>query len=68
MRYFFRWFYNTKNVNGFLTNNSESNGGFVPIRLWKTPNFLNIDKKKTGQISPYLKTDLWEKRRYSECC
>ncbi|MBA3749577.1 MAG: hypothetical protein H0X03_01520 [Nitrosopumilus sp.] len=61
IKYFFRWFYNTKNVNGFLSNDSENNDSFVSIREWKTPHFLNIDKKKTNRISPYIETELWEK-------
>ena len=28
---------------------------------WETPDFVNIKKKKTKRISPYLENELWEK-------
>ena len=62
MKYFFRWFYNTKNVNGFLGTIEPEENVHIPFGDWKTPAFFNIDKKKTKRLSPYLETELWEKR------
>src|SRR6476620_6561765 len=51
IKYFFRWFYNTKNVNGFSSNHYDAQAvEYVSINDWKTPIFLNIDKKKTKRI------------------
>jgi len=61
IKYSFRWLYNTKNVNGFLGTPSSIPDTYVPIKDWKTPSFLNIDKKKTKRLSPYLETELWDK-------
>ncbi|MGN6622928.1 MAG: hypothetical protein ACTHKK_02155, partial [Candidatus Nitrosocosmicus sp.] len=61
IKYFFRWLYNTKNVNGFISNKSNDQLEYLSIKEWKTPIFLNIDKKKTKRISPYIETELWEK-------
>ena len=61
IKYFFRWLYNTKNVDGFLSINFDYNVDYVSVSEWKTPIFLNIDKKKTKRISPYMETELWEK-------
>ena len=33
----------------------------VPFSEWKTPDFVQIKKKKTKRISPYLENELWEK-------
>jgi hypothetical protein len=33
----------------------------VPFSEWKTPDFVNIKKKKTKRISSYLENELWEK-------
>lgn len=61
IKYFFRWLYNTKNVNGFLETDHDNKYEYIPIKEWKTPSFLIIDKKKTKRLSPYLETELWEK-------
>ncbi len=61
IKYFFRWLYNTKNVNGFLETDHDNEYEYIPIKEWKTPSFLIIDKKKTKRLSPYLETELWEK-------
>jgi hypothetical protein len=44
IKYFFRWLYNCKG--------KEFDD--VPFSEWKTPNFVQIKKKKTKRISPYL--------------
>jgi hypothetical protein len=44
IKYFFRWLYNCKG--------KELDD--VPFSEWKTPNFVQIKKKKTKRISPYL--------------
>lgn len=61
IKYFFRWLHNTKNISGFLQTHHEDEDRYVPIKEWKTPLFLRIDKKKTKRLSPYLETELWEK-------
>jgi integrase/recombinase XerD len=62
IKYFFRWFYNTKNINGFSSTYFDVQAvDYVSINDWKTPIFLNIDKRKTKRISPYIETELWEK-------
>jgi hypothetical protein len=44
-----------------LKSNSYDQETYIPIKEWKTPSFLKIDKKKTKRLSPYLETELWEK-------
>jgi hypothetical protein len=61
LKYFFRWLHNTKNSSGLLDSNLDDEKIYIPIRDWKTPSFLRIDKKKTKRSSPYLETELWEK-------
>ena len=51
IKYFFRWMYNCK----------DKQLDEVPFSEWKTPDFVNIKKKKTKRISPYLENELWEK-------
>jgi integrase len=51
IKYFFRWLYNCK----------EKELDDVPFSDWATPNFVQIRKKKTKRISPYLENELWEK-------
>ncbi len=60
LKYFFRWLHNTKN-SGLLNSNLDDEEIYIPIKDWKTPSFLRIDKKKTKRSSPYLETELWEK-------
>src|SRR6185437_2757460 len=54
IKYFFRWFYNTKNVNGFLSDGYDEQLEYISMKECKTPSFLNIDKKKTKRINPYI--------------
>jgi hypothetical protein len=51
IKYFFRWMYNCK----------DKDLDDVPFSDWKTPDFVQIKKKKTKRISPYLENELWEK-------
>jgi len=51
IKYFFRWMYNCK----------DKELDDVPFSEWKTPDFVQIKKKKTKRISPYLENELWEK-------
>jgi hypothetical protein len=51
IKYFFRWMYNCK----------DKELDDVPFSDWTTPNFVQIKKKKTKRISPYLENELWEK-------
>jgi integrase/recombinase XerD len=51
IKYFFRWLYNCKDKD--LDDN--------PYSEWITPDFVQIRKKKTKRISPYLENELWEK-------
>lgn len=61
LKYFFRWLHNTKYYSGLLDSNLDEEEIYIPIKDWKTPSFLRIDKKKTKRSSPYLETELWEK-------
>jgi hypothetical protein len=61
LKYFFRWLHNTKNSSGLLDSNLDDEEIYIPIKDWKTPSFLRIDKKKTKRSSPYLESELWEK-------
>lgn len=49
LKYFFRWLYNYR---------SHQNGD---ISDWHTPDFIQIRKKKTKCISPYLETEIWDR-------
>jgi integrase len=53
IKYFFRWLYNCKD--------KELDDNDIPFSEWKTPDFVQIKKKKTKRISPYLENELWEK-------
>lgn len=51
LKYFFRWMYNCK----------DKTLDDVPFSEWETPNFVQIKKKSTKRISPYLESELWER-------
>jgi hypothetical protein len=51
IKYFFRWLYNCK----------DKDLDDIPFSEWETPDFVQIKKKKTKRISPYLENELWEK-------
>jgi hypothetical protein len=54
IKYFFRWLHNYKLV-------KEIGSEPQAIYNWITPPFLEIKKKKTKRISPYLETELWDR-------
>jgi hypothetical protein len=49
LKYFFRWLHNCQ---GRLN---------VDATDWNTPVFVQIKKKKTKRISPYLETEIWDR-------
>jgi hypothetical protein len=55
IKMFYRWLYNVK----LKGNNNERN--YYNISNWKTPDFVNINKKKTKRLSPYNESDIWDK-------
>jgi hypothetical protein len=54
LKMFYRWLYNLK-----LKGNEQSN--IHDINNWKTPDFVNINKKKTKRLSPYNESHIWDK-------
>jgi integrase/recombinase XerD len=62
IKYFFRWLYNTYN-NRHFQNEVIDNTITYPLAYdeWKTTDFIQIKKKKTKRLSPYLETELWER-------
>jgi integrase/recombinase XerD len=62
IKYFFRWLYNIYN-NRHFQNEVIDNTITYPLAYdeWKTPGFIQIKKKKTKRLSPYLETELWER-------
>jgi integrase/recombinase XerD len=54
IKYFLRWLRNHKD---------KAQKGIEPLQqsYWITPSFVNIKKKKTRRISPYLESELWER-------
>ena len=62
IKYFFRWLYNIYNNRNFQ-NEVIDNTITYPLSYddWKTPGFIQIKKKKTKRLSPYLETELWER-------
>ncbi|MGE5634259.1 MAG: hypothetical protein ACM3VV_03435, partial [Deltaproteobacteria bacterium] len=52
IKYFFRWLYNYKDKE--LDDDAQ-------FSEWITPDFVQIRKKKTKRISPYLENELWER-------
>lgn len=62
IKYFFRWLHNIYNNRNFQ-NEAIDNTITYPLSYddWKTPGFIQIKKKKTKRLSPYLETELWER-------
>lgn len=52
IKYFFRWLYNYKLI--------EDNQ-IKPASEWETPSFVEIKKKKTKRLSPYLESEIWDR-------
>ena len=62
IKYFFKWLHNIYNNRNFQ-NGVIDNTITYPLAYddWKTPGFIQIKKKKTKRLSPYLETELWER-------
>ena len=54
LKMFYRWLYNVK-----LNGNNQRN--HYDISNWVTPDFVNINKKKTKRLSPYNEADIWDR-------
>ena len=54
LKMFYRWLYNGK-MKG--VNHQE----YDNISNWITPEFVNINKKKTKRLSPYNESEIWDK-------
>jgi integrase len=52
IKYFFRWMYNCKDKDEYEN---------ITFSEWLTPDFVQIKKKNTKRISPYLENELWER-------
>ena len=57
LKMFYRWLYNIK----LNVNSNQSN--YYNISHWKTPDFVNINKKKTKRLNPYNESDIWDKEK-----
>lgn len=55
LKMFYRWLYNVK-VKG---NNNQRD--YYDISNWITPDFVNINKKKTKRLSPYNESEIWDR-------
>lgn len=56
LKMFYRWLYNVK-----LKGNNNNQRNYYNISNWKTPDFVNINKKKTKRLSPYTESDIWDR-------
>jgi hypothetical protein len=54
LKMFYRWLYNVK-----LKTNNERN--YYDVNNWITPNFVNINKKKTKRLSAYNESEVWDR-------
>jgi hypothetical protein len=54
IKFFFRWLYNQREQ-------QKRGEEPFPISDWQTPPFVQIKKKKTKRLSPYLATEIWER-------
>ncbi|HET7643408.1 MAG TPA: hypothetical protein VFK40_07855, partial [Nitrososphaeraceae archaeon] len=50
----YRWLYNIK-LKG------EDQRNYFDINNWVTPDFVNINKKKTKRLSPYNESEIWDR-------
>ncbi len=55
LKMFYRWLCNVK----MKGNNDQRK--YYDTSNWITPNFVNINKKKTKRLSPYNESDIWDK-------
>ncbi len=56
IKMFYRWLYNAK-----LKEHNNNQQNYHDIRNWKTPDFVNINKKKTKRLSPYNEVEIWDR-------
>lgn len=65
LKYFFRWLYNIhknkKSSPNETFDNSSTSYALSSYDDWETPAFIQIKKKKTKRLSPYLETELWDR-------
>jgi hypothetical protein len=54
LKMFYRWLYNIK-----LKGDNQQN--YYDISNWITPDFVNINKKKTKRLSPYNESEIWDR-------
>jgi integrase/recombinase XerD len=54
MKFFFRWLHNWKLKDIQSREDSQ-------LADWKTPSFVQIKKKKTKRLSPYLESEIWDR-------
>jgi integrase/recombinase XerD len=53
LKMFYRWLYNVKI--------EDSPKDSYEISNWRTPYFVNINKKKTKRLSPYNESEIWDR-------
>ncbi len=53
IKMFYRWLYNLK-----LRDNKQNH---YDISNWISPNFVNINKKKSKRLSPYNESEIWDR-------
>jgi hypothetical protein len=54
LKMFYRWLYNIK-IKG------DNHQNYHNISNWITPDFVNINKKKTKRLSPYNESEIWDR-------
>ena len=54
---FYRWLYNVK-IKG------DNHQNYYNISNWNTPDFVNINKKKTKRLTPYNGSEIWDRDDY----
>jgi integrase/recombinase XerD len=56
LKMFYRWLYNVK-----LKGRDNNQRDYHDINNWITPDFVNINKKKTKRLSPYNESEIWDR-------
>ena len=54
LKMFYRWLHNIK-----IKGDNQQN--YYDVSHWITPNFVNINKKKTKRLSPYNESEIWDR-------
>ena len=54
LKMFYRWLYNFKIK-------EENQINYSNINNWNTPDFVNINKKKTKRLSPSNESEIWDR-------